>query len=359
MKLGSPAAARLLESAPDAMVVVNQHGEIALLNLQAERQFGYQRAELVGQRVKDIIPGDFEARLGDGVEAAARQTGAPIQLTGRRKDGSSFPIDVTLSRIDDSHGVAVTLAIRDVTVQQQAQAQLLEKLEELNRSNEDLRQFTYVASHDLQQPLRMVASFTELLSRRYKGRLDADADDYIRFAVDGARRMQQLIEDLLAYSRIGSEGRAMRRVSSEEALRQALMNLARAIEESGAIVTHDPLPAILADKRQLIQLFQNLVANAIQYRSAASPRVHISAVRHEPGEWTFAVRDNGQGIEAQHFERIFGVFQRLHNREELFGTGIGLAICKRIVERHGSRIAVESEPGKGSTFRFALPADGQ
>jgi light-regulated signal transduction histidine kinase (bacteriophytochrome) len=171
--------------------------------------------------------------------------------------------------------------------------------------------------------------------------------------------MQRLLDDLLLYSRIGSEGGALRPISSQEALRQALENLARTIEESGALVTHDPLPTIMADRRQLIQLFQNLVDNAIQYRSTASPEVHISAVESGSGEWTFAVRDNGQGIEAQHFEKIFGVFQRLHSREELPGTGIGLAICKKIVERHGSSIAVESEPGSGSTFRFAMPADGQ
>jgi light-regulated signal transduction histidine kinase (bacteriophytochrome) len=262
--------------------------------------------------------------------------------------------------VEDVHGiVTVTLAIRDVTVSQQAHALLLEKLEELTHSNEDLRQFTYVASHDLQEPLRMVASFTELLSRRYKGRLDADADEYIHFAADAARRMRRLIEDLLAYLRIGSEQSARRPISSEEALQQALKNLARAVEESGAMVTHDRLPPIMADRRQMIQLFENLIGNAIQHRSTASPRVNVSAVKDGSGKWMFAVRDNGEGIQAQHFEKIFGVFQRLHTRAEFPGTGIGLAICKRIVERHGGSIGVESEVGRGSTFRFALPADGQ
>ena len=287
----------------------------------------------------------------------AEPIGTGIELTGRRRDGSTFLIEMTLSSLQSPEGL-VTLAIRDVRVRRRAEALLLRKMEELNRSNEDLRQFTYVASHDLQEPLRTVAGFTQLLSRRYKGRLDADADEFIAFAVDGAKRMQQLIEDLLAYSRIGTKGGALLRISSEEALERALMNLERTIAESGAVVTHDLLPTILADKGQMIQLFQNLVGNAVKYRGAATPRVHISAVEPRPQEWVFSVRDNGLGIERQYFEKIFGVFQRLHTREEFPGTGIGLAICKRIVERHGGSISVESEPGRGSTFWFALADEG-
>ena len=200
----------------------------------------------------------------------------------------------------------------------------------------------------------MVASYTQLLSRRYKGKLDSDADEFIGFAVDGANRMQRLIRDLLAYSRVGTKAAELRDTSSEDALDQALLNLRGAIEDSGAVVTHDTLPAVLADEIQLVQLFQNLVGNAIKYQSPGVPRVHVSSAKHGTTNWLFSVRDNGLGIESKYFEKIFGMFQRLHKREEFSGTGIGLAICKKIVERHGGHISVESRLGQGSTFRFGL-----
>jgi light-regulated signal transduction histidine kinase (bacteriophytochrome) len=200
----------------------------------------------------------------------------------------------------------------------------------------------------------MVASYTQLLSRRYKGRLDADADDFIAFAVDGANRMQRLIQDLLAYSRVGTKGQEMVEISSEGALRQALLNLRATIQESGAEVTHDALPNVLADEMQLTQLFQNLVGNAIKYQNTGIPRVHISVSGINGAKRKFSIKDNGLGIDPQYFKRIFGMFQRLHKREEFAGTGIGLAICKKIVERHGGSISVESEPGQGSTFSFDL-----
>jgi PAS domain S-box-containing protein len=349
----------LLEAAPDAMVVVNQGGEIVLLNVQAEKKFGYHRDELVGQKVKNIIPEGFAERLvADALrsveDALAQQIGTGIELTGRRKDGSEFPIELMLSPLESAEGILVTAAVRDITVRKQADAHLLNKVEELKRSNEELGQFAYIASHDLQEPLRMVASYTQLLSRRYKGKLDSDADEFIAFAVDGASRMQRLIQDLLAYSRVGTKGRDLLDISSEKALLSALINLRGAIEESGAQVTHDPLPAVLADEMQLVQLFQNLVGNAIKYQSSGVPRVHITAAKIGAKKWTFSVKDNGLGIDPQYFEKIFGMFQRLHKREEFAGTGIGLAICKKIVERHGGSISVESQPGQGSTFRFAL-----
>jgi light-regulated signal transduction histidine kinase (bacteriophytochrome) len=200
----------------------------------------------------------------------------------------------------------------------------------------------------------MVASYTQLLSRRYKGKLDSDADEFIAFAVDGAGRMQRLIQDLLAYSRVGTQGSNLLDISSEDALQQALLNLRGAISESGALVTHDPLPTVLADEMQLVQLFQNLVGNAIKYRRLGVPRVDISAARNGGKKWVFSVQDNGLGIDSQYFEKIFGMFQRLHKREQFSGTGMGLAICRKIVERHGGSISVESQPGQGSTFRFAL-----
>jgi len=353
----------LLEAAPDAMVVVNQKGDIVLLNVQAEKQFGYHRDELVGQRMKNIIPAGFAERLiADALrsteDALAQQIGTGIEITGRRKDGTEFPIEIMLSPLESAEGVLVTAAIRDITTRKVAEAHLLYKVEELNRSNEELGQFAYIASHDLQEPLRMVASYTQLLARRYKGRLDSDADEFITFAVDGANRMQRLIQDLLAYSRVGTKGKDMLETSSEEALQRAILNLRGAIADSGAMVTHDPLPAVLADETQLVQLFQNLIGNAIKYQNPGVPRIHISAVKNDGGRWTFSVRDNGLGIDPQYFERIFVMFQRLHKREEFAGTGIGLAICKKIVERHGGEISVQSQPGKGSTFSFALAGSG-
>ncbi len=349
----------LLEAAPDAMVVVNQGGEIVLLNAQAEKQFGYSRDELLGQKVKNVIPEGFAERLiSDALRSAedalAQQIGTGIELIARHKNGSDFPIEIMLSPLESAEGVLVTAAIRDISTRKKAELHLLRKVEELNRSNEELGQFAYIASHDLQEPLRMVASYTQLLSRRYKGKLDADADEFIAFAVDGASRMQRLIQDLLAYSRVGTKGKDLLDTSSEEALQRALINLRGAIEESGALVTHDPLPEVMADETQLIQLFQNLVGNAIKYQGPGIPRVHISAAPQGGKEWIFSVRDNGLGIDSQYFEKIFGMFQRLHKREEFAGTGIGLAICKKIVERHGGSISVESQPGQGSTFRFAL-----
>src|SRR5580700_8626422 len=273
----------LLEAAPDAMVVVNPSGDIVLLNVQAEKQFGYHRDELVGQRMKDIIPAGFAERLiADALRSAedalAQQIGTGIELTARRKDGSEFPIEIMPSPLESAEGILVTAAIRDITMRKLAEAHLLYKVEELNRSNEELGQFAYIASHDLQEPLRMVASYTQLLARRYKGRLDSDADEFITFAVDGANRMQRLIQDLLAYSRVGTKGKDLLDTSSEDALQQALINLRGAIKDSGALVTHDPLPGVLADEMQLIQLFQNLVGNGIKYQNPGIPKIHIAAL---------------------------------------------------------------------------------
>lgn len=225
----------------------------------------------------------------------------------------------------------------------------------LARSNAELEQFAYVASHDLQEPLRMVSSFTQLLDQRYHDRLDDKARKYIFYAVDGATRMQRLITDLLAYSRVGTRGQRVVRTDARTALDEAVRNLAGAIAESGARVTRADLPEVLADAPQLVQLFQNLVGNAIKFRGSEPPRIHVSAARQDD-RWVFRVQDNGIGIESQHFDRIFVVFQRLHSREEYPGTGIGLALCKRIVERHGGRLWVESEVGRGSSFLFTLRA---
>jgi len=233
-------------------------------------------------------------------------------------------------------------------------AELRRRTDELARSNAELEQFAYIASHDLQEPLRMVSSYVQLLARRYQGRLDPDADDFIGFASDGASRMQRLINDLLAYSRVGTRGRSFEKVELETALAQALENLQLAIKEKNAVVTHDPLPVAYGDIGQLTQVFQNLVDNAIKFCGGESPRVHISA-RVEGDECVCSVVDNGIGIAPEFLNRLFVLFQRLHTRKEYPGTGLGLAICKRIVERHGGRIWVESEPGKGSKFQFKMP----
>jgi PAS domain S-box-containing protein len=239
----------------------------------------------------------------------------------------------------------------------EANAELTRKAQELVRSNSELEQFAYVASHDLQEPLRMVSSYTQLILRRYGDRLDGDAKEFMDFIVDGATRMKRLIEDLLAYSRVGTRGKELQPTDCETALKKALTNLRAAIEESHAVVTHDPLPTVAADDVQLVQLFQNLVGNAIKFRNHEAPRVHVSA-EEQTESWIFGVKDNGIGIDPQYFDRIFMVFQCLHAKGEYPGTGIGLAICKKVLERHGGRIWVESEPGKGSKFCFALPKKG-
>lgn len=239
----------------------------------------------------------------------------------------------------------------------QARQVLEESVAELSRSNAELQQFAYVASHDLQEPLRMVASYTQLLAKRYKGKLDADADEFIGYAVEGAMRMQRLIQDLLAYSRIGTKGHDFEPVAVEMIVNRALHNLQTAVEEHHAVATHDPLPTIMADERQLVQLFQNLIGNAIKFHGKEPPRIHVSA-QQKAGEWVFSVRDNGIGVDPQYADRIFLLFQRLHNRAEYPGTGIGLAICKKIVERHGGRIWVESRLGQGAAFYFTIPIHG-
>ena len=232
--------------------------------------------------------------------------------------------------------------------------ELQETLIKLKRSNSELEQFAYVASHDLQEPLRMISSFLQLLQMRYSGQLDSDADEFINFAVEGAKRMQNLIQDLLAYSRVTTKGNEFKNIKMEEALEQALVNLKISIEENNAIITHDSLPIITADYSQMIQLLQNLIGNSIKYRSDKNPEIHISA-QEKDTHWIFSVEDNGIGIDSKYSDQVFQIFKRLHTNEEYKGTGIGLAITKRIIERHNGRIWVESELSKGSKFYFTIP----
>lgn len=272
----------------------------------------------------------------------AHQCSGPRQWT-------SFETDL-LQQLANQIGIGLT------------QAQLLEQetlqRQELARSNAELQQFAYIASHDLQEPLRMVTSYLQLLERRYQGRLDSDADDFIQYAVDGALRMRTLINDLLAYSRIGTRGHPFELTSCNAAITHAIANLKVAIEESAAVVTYQDLPTLQADPTQLIQLFQNLISNAIKFRSEVSPQIRIAANR-QADAWLFSVQDNGIGIDSQYAERIFVIFQRLNNRVDYAGTGIGLAVCKKIVERHGGKIWVQSELGKGATFYFTVPEGGK
>ena len=252
---------------------------------------------------------------------------------------------------------ANTLLKKEIAERKQAEEKLKRYASELERSNQELQQFACVASHDLQEPLRMVASYTQLLAKRYKGKLDSDADEFIAYAVDGATRMQALINDLLTYSRVGTKGKDFKPIDCKTVLERTLDNLKKAVEESRAELTYEPLPTVMADDVQLGQLFQNLIGNAIKFRSEESPHIHISAERNED-KWIFSVGDNGIGIDPEFTERIFIIFQRLHKRRDYPGTGIGLAVCKKIVERHGGRIWVESKPEKGSTFYFTIPLRG-
>jgi signal transduction histidine kinase len=226
--------------------------------------------------------------------------------------------------------------------------------EDLARSNRDLEQFAYVASHDLQEPLRMVATYTQLLAERYQGKLDESADKYIHYAVDGALRMQKLVQDLLAFSRVGRQGTELCSTDCKNVVEEALQNLERALQESGAAVTYDQLPVVMADGSQLTQIFQNLIGNAIKFRGPAQPVIQIKA-EMATKEWVISVEDNGIGIAAEHVDSVFVIFRRLHTREEYSGNGIGLSICKKIVERHGGRIWAESKLGHGSKIKFTLP----
>ena len=356
----------LFDSSRDAMTtIVPPSWKFTSGNAAALAMFGAKDvAEFSGLGPWDVSPerqpdGSLSAdKAREAIEAAMREGFRSFEWMHRRLDGAEFLATVVLTRIEMAGQAFLEATVRDITESKRLAEALERHAEKLARSNAELERFAYVASHDLQEPLRMVASFTQLLSKKYSGKLDETADRYINFAVDGAKRMQQLIVDLLAFSRVNSKELDLRQTDCEAVVQTALQNLSAAIEESGAVIERDPLPVLTADAGQLGQLFQNLIGNAIKFRGPAPLRIHISAADRGP-DWLFSIQDNGIGIDPRYSDRIFQIFQRLHTRAEYPGTGIGLAVCQKVVERHGGKIWVESEPGAGSTFRFTISKPGK
>jgi PAS domain S-box-containing protein len=360
----------LLEAAPDAMVMCRPDGEIVMANPRAEALFDRTREQLLSANIRTLVPGwsfRFRHNLGDDTGASRAQTvERGIELHAVRRNGASFPVEISFSPLQTEDGVVITTAIRDITDRKIVEHQVrqlnanledrvLERTEALLRSNEELQQFAYVASHDLQEPLRNVSVFAQLLAKRHQGQLQGDANQIINFIVESAGRMEKLIHDLLDFSRLDARGgESFHRIRSEDAFRDALRNLQSVIEEKDAVVTHDGLPETMGDLIQVTRLFQNLLLNAIKYRSEEAPRIHVSAEANGH-DWLFSVQDNGIGIDPQYSEKIFGIFKTLDPRAKASGSGMGLAICRKIVARHEGRIWVESELGKGAKFYFTLP----
>jgi PAS domain S-box-containing protein len=335
-----------------------QNGNFRLVNRQLAYILGYEEDELIGRpSLTFVLPEDRDAVRENAV----------IMLKGGCSLGYEFRVVNKQAKIKWVMETVVPIYYRrkratlgsliDVTERKQMEERLQQMTAEMQRSNTELEQFAYVISHDLQEPLRMVSSYTQLLAKRYRNKLDADADEFIAYAVDGSKRMQTLLHDILEYSRVGTRGKPFSLVNCEHIVEQAMANLKIAIEECGASVSYDILPTIMGDEGQLVQLFQNLIGNAIKFRREEAPQVHISAQRRN-NIVTFTVKDNGIGIDPQHSQSIFEIFRRLHTREEYPGTGMGLAICKKIVERHGGHISVQSQPGQGSTFYFSVDMAG-
>jgi PAS domain S-box-containing protein len=355
----------LLEAAPDAMVMCRTDGEIVMVNSQSELLFGAARDRLIAKNIRALVP-QWTYTLPVNGRGRGQSLDRNVELVAKREDGSAFPVEIRFSPLDTEEGVLITTAIRDISERKKAEEQIrqlnaslearvLERTEELLRSNEELQQFAYVASHDLQEPLRTVSLYTQLLARRYQGQLRGDADHFISSIVENADRMEKLIHDLLDFSRVEARNcDFFAHTACDDALNDAIRILEPLIDESGAAITRDPLPAVMGDAFQLARLFQNLLVNSIKYRSTEPPRIHISSSTVGE-EWLLSVRDNGIGIERQYAEKIFGIFKVLQPRGRTSGTGIGLAICRKIVTRHEGRIWVESELGKGATFFFTLP----
>ena len=355
----------LLEAAPDAMVMCRHDGEIVMVNSQTEVLFQCPRDCLISKDIRTLVPG-WDLR-----PALEWQDGRPgerrAELDAVRQGRISFPVEISFSPLQTEDGIVVTVAIRDISERKQAEAQIqqlnasleqrvLERTEALLHSNEELQQFAYVASHDLQEPLRTVSIYAQLLAKRYRGQLDGDADQFIRFIVEGASRMERLVHDLLDLSRVDTRGNDFFvRTSCGDALDDAIRNIRPLIDENEAVITRtEPLPWVVGDPVQLTRLFQNLLTNSIRYRSARAPNIRVAAVP-QGNEWLISVRDNGIGIAPQYAEKVFGIFKCLQSPDKSAGSGMGLAICRKIVSRHDGRIWVESTLGDGATFYISLP----
>jgi PAS domain S-box-containing protein len=347
----------LFEHVPVGLYRTTPEGQILAANPALQRLLGYPPEALRQMNAADLYRDPAERAQ---AQVLLERDGIlhDFEMRLRRADGSSIWVKDTTRAIRDAGGRLLYYEgmIEDISQRKEAEAALAQQTRELARSNAELEQFASIVSHDLQEPLRMVRSFAELLAERYRGRLDPDADEFIGYMVDGAERMQALIQALLEFSRVSTRGRPFSRTDVHEVLVRVLRDLSVSLQEARATVTHDPLPAVMGDSLQLGQLLQNLIGNAVKFRGAEAPRVHVGAER-QPGEWVFSVRDNGIGIDPAECERIFRWFERAHPQGRRPGTGIGLAICKRIAERHGGRIWVESQPGQGSLFCFTIPAE--
>jgi PAS domain S-box-containing protein len=350
--------ASIVESSEDAIVSKNLDGIIMSWNQGAERIFGYTAEEAVGQSILMLIPPDRLEEEPKILEQLKRGERVEHFETVRvRKDGSYRNVSLTVSPVRTSDGriAGASKIARDVTEKVRQEQALQQANTALSRANADLQLFAYSASHDLQEPLRMVAIYSQLLQKRFGGKLGPTGDEYIGYTVQGAARMESLLKDLRTYTQVSTMGKdPTDEIDAGEILQKTLLNLQVAISNSGASVSSTPLPKVRMYEFQLEQVLQNLIGNAIAYRGEEAPRIQIAAVR-QGKDWLFSVQDNGMGIEPQFLEHIFGIFKRLHSTAEYSGTGMGLAICQRAIERAGGRIWVESTPGKGSTFYFTVP----
>ena len=346
----------IIKSLIDTLIVTDSDGTIKMINKSALELLGYNRDEIIGEKLSIIFPEQDlpkDERLIDTYIRKKYVSKAEVRY--QTKNGEIIPVSISSSVIKDINDEidGVVFVAQDISDYKRAEL-LARSSEALERSNKELEQFAYVASHDLQEPLRMISSYVQLLKRRYADNLDSDANEFIDFAVDGAERMKILIKDLLAFSRIGTKGEEFKITSTQTILEEIISNLEISIKENNVVITIDPLPDLVVDRTQIMQLFQNLISNAIKYRGDKSPKIQIE-VQDKYSEWLFSFKDNGIGLEPKYADKIFVIFQRLHGKGEYSGTGIGLSIAKRIVERHGGQIWVESEPGKGSTFKFTIP----
>ena len=344
----------IINSLPGIFYLFDAQGRFLRWNRNFERVSGYSSEEMPERNPLEFFTGEEKGLVQERIQETFVKGESRVEANFTSRDGKSTPYLLTgLRAVMNDQTYLIGTGI-DITDRVLAEQNLQKMNEDLTRSNSELERFAYVASHDLQEPLRMITSYLQLLERRYKDRLDGDALDFINYAVDGSNRMKTLINDLLAYSRVGTRGKEFTQVNCNEVLDHVLFSLQTLIDETNAEITFEPLPTIMGDTVQLEQLFQNLLGNALKFRGEETPKIHIG-LKKEEKNWLFSVRDNGIGIDPQFFEKVFIIFQRLHNREKYEGTGIGLAISKKIVERHGGRIWIESEPGNGSTFNFTIP----